>query len=92
MVTRTAKSAASEMHENMQGGVNGSQASAEDEIDAVTERLDAIEEQLRIVGDRLVESAKTLTAAASKQMQLHPLTAFGVAFLAGVTVAKLLRR
>jgi len=90
MVTRTEKleSEADDIAE----GFNGSQDSANDEIDAVTDRLDAIEEKLRDASDRLIESAKTFTAAAGKQMQMHPLTAFGVAFLAGVTVAKLLRR
>jgi ElaB/YqjD/DUF883 family membrane-anchored ribosome-binding protein len=71
---------------------NDAQARLEDDIEAFRKRLDTFEEQLRVTGDRLLENAKELTVAASRQMQLHPLTAFGVAFLAGVTVAKLLRR
>jgi len=71
---------------------NDARPSIEDDIDAFRERLDAFEEQLRIGGDRFLANAKELTAAATRQMQLHPLAAFGVAFVGGVAVARLLRR
>jgi len=92
MATRSAKSASAGMdvEENVRAaGINGSNEA--DDVE-VGERLEALEEQLREVGDRLLESAKTLSAVASKQMQLHPMAAFGVAFLAGMTAARLLRR
>jgi ElaB/YqjD/DUF883 family membrane-anchored ribosome-binding protein len=92
MVTRTAKAAAPE-DAAVHDGANGSSDSrTRDDIDAAAERLEALEEQLRDAGERMLESARTLTAAASKQMQTHPLTAFGVAFVAGLAVARLLRR
>lgn len=91
MATRSAKPAGIDAEEeNIR--VNNGGSSANEELDEVGERLEAIEEQLRIAGDRLLESAKALSSAASKQMQLHPMAAFGVAFLAGITVARLLRR
>jgi hypothetical protein len=40
----------------------------------------------------LKESAKSLGDLASPQIQQRPLAAIGVAFLAGLAVAKLLRR
>jgi len=97
MATRSAKSASADVGveddvraDDIRAGTNGS--NSEEAIDEVSERLEALERQLRDAGDRLLESAKSLTDAASKQMQLHPMAAFGVAFLAGITVARLLRR
>ena len=89
MATRSAKPAEAEIDVEVPASINGAEGANDDEI---SERLEALEEQLRIAGDRLLESAKTLSAAASKQMQTHPMAAFGVAFLAGITVARLLRR
>jgi ElaB/YqjD/DUF883 family membrane-anchored ribosome-binding protein len=79
-------------HEKIQHGVADAQEAIDENIDAVSDRLVDLEKQLRRVGDLIVENAKTLGKSASKQAQMHPLAAFGVAFLAGVTVAKLLRR
>lgn len=93
MATRSAKSASADVDvdESVRAaGINGSNEA--DDVDEVRERLEALEQQLREVGDRLLDSAKTLSAVASKQMQSHPMAAFGVAFLAGMTVARLLRR
>ena len=92
MATRSARSTAAEAADDIHAGINGAQEEAAEDIDAIGDRLEALEKQLRQAGDHLLENAKTLTAAASKQMQLHPLAAFGVAFLAGVTAARLLRR
>jgi len=97
MATRSAKStvsdAADDIHaEDIRTSINGAQEETAEDIDAIGDRLEALEQQLRQAGDHLLENAKTLTAAASKQMQLHPLAAFGVAFLAGITAARLLRR
>jgi ElaB/YqjD/DUF883 family membrane-anchored ribosome-binding protein len=92
MATRSAKSTVSETLEDIHGGINGAREEAAEDIDAIGDRLVALERQLRQAGDHLLENAKTLTATASKQMQLHPLAAFGVAFLAGITAARLLRR
>jgi ElaB/YqjD/DUF883 family membrane-anchored ribosome-binding protein len=91
MATRSAKSAEAEVDVEVPSGINGSEG-IEDDIDDIRERLEALEQQLRIAGDRLLESAKTLSSAAGRQMQTHPMAAFGVAFLAGITVARLLRR
>ena len=92
MATRSAKSAGADMDDDVVRSANNGSNSVPDDIEEVGERLEVIEEQLRIAGDRLIESAKVLSSAASKQMQTHPMAAFGVAFLAGMTVARLLRR
>jgi len=76
------------------GGPNDSAApDVEETADAATnETLEQLEDQLRRIADSLKESAKSLGDLASPQIQQRPLAAIGVAFLAGLAVAKLLRR
>lgn len=54
--------------------------------------LEELEARLRETADRLTDTAKALGSIASKQVQAHPLAAFGMAFLAGMTFARLMRR
>ena len=62
-----------DVHENLTSSMNGIQEKAVDSIDEMGERLGTMEQQLREAGDRLLENARKLTDAASKQVQLHPL-------------------
>jgi len=71
--------------------------SANDEVsldasDTAADEIDELEQSLRDTADSIKESARALGELASKQIQLHPLASFGIAFLAGLTAAKLLRR
>ena len=59
---------------------------------ATEDTLEQLEDQLRRTADSLKESAKSLGDLASLQIQQRPLAAIGVAFLAGLAAAKLLRR
>jgi ElaB/YqjD/DUF883 family membrane-anchored ribosome-binding protein len=54
--------------------------------------LGELEEQLRQTADSLKESARALGDLASLQIQQRPLAAIGVAFLAGLAAARMLRR
>ena len=54
--------------------------------------IEELEARLHEVSDRLADAAKTMRSIASQQVHEHPVAAFGVAFLAGVAVAKLLQR
>jgi len=47
---------------------------------------------LRDLGARMLESSRTLSDEAARQARLRPLAVFGAAFLAGVIVARVLRR
>ena len=70
-------------------------ANDEDTVEAsasAAEEVDELEQRLRDTAESIKESARALGDLASKQIQLHPLASFGVAFLAGLTAAKLLRR
>lgn len=76
-------------------GVDGATSEPEERVEAVASDLGAdleeLEARLRDAADKLTDTAKALGSIASRQVQAHPLAAFGVAFLAGLTVAKLMR-
>ena len=75
----------------------GAQDSAAPDVEeaattATNETLEQLEDQLRRTAESLRESAQSLSDLASLQIQQRPLAAIGVAFLAGLAAAKLLRR
>lgn len=88
-------SAAGRAHETVDAAADKLDAAAE-KIDAVADdlndRLSEIQERLKADGERLFASAREFGDVISKQTRLHPLTACGVAFVAGIAVARLLRR
>ncbi len=92
MSASTVKSAIDDAANDIHNGVDTAEQKLDDNIDALSERIAELEKQLRQTGELLLQNAKVLGGSASKQIQLHPLAAFGVAFFAGLTVAKLLRR
>lgn len=76
---------------------------AADKIEAAAEKVDAaaddfnariseMQERLKADGERLLASAREFGEVISKQTRQNPLTACGVAFVAGIAVARLLRR
>jgi ElaB/YqjD/DUF883 family membrane-anchored ribosome-binding protein len=76
---------------------------AADKLDAAAEKIDAaadnlnerigeIQERLKADGERLLATAREFGDVISKQTRQHPLTACGIAFVAGIAVARLLRR
>jgi ABC-type transporter Mla subunit MlaD len=76
---------------------------AADKIDAAADKMDAaaddlndrigeISERLKADGERLLASACELGDVLAKQTRQHPLTACGIAFVAGIAVARLIRR
>ncbi len=92
MRVHSVKSSVEEVAAKAHNGVDAVEEAIEENLGAFSDRLKGLEQQLRQAGDRLLDNAKTLSAEAGKQTKLHPLAALGVAFVAGVTVAKLLRR
>ena len=53
---------------------------------------DQLHEDLHKAGARFLENTKGLRAEVVKQMQQHPVATFGVAFAAGLVLARALRR
>jgi ElaB/YqjD/DUF883 family membrane-anchored ribosome-binding protein len=88
-------SAAGRAHETVDAAADKLDAAAE-KIDAaaddLNERISEIQERLKVDGERLLASARELGEVISKQTRQHPLTACGIAFVAGIAVARLLRR
>ncbi len=89
---RIIKSAAADTAAKIHNGVDQAEDTVDETVDAFSERLASLEAQLRENGERLLASAKQLSGIAEKQVRTHPLAAFGVAFVAGIAVARLLRR
>lgn len=50
-----------------------------------------LQDSLREAGDRFAEGAATFGSSAREQIREHPLAAAGIAFAAGVVLARLLR-
>lgn len=89
---RIIKSTAADTADKIHNGVNAAEEKLDETVDAVSTRLASLEAQLRDTGERLLANAKELSHTAGNQMRTHPLAAFGVAFVAGIAVARLLRR
>ena len=51
-----------------------------------------LEEELHDAGARLAQGARTFGDAAIEQVREHPMAAFGIAFVAGLVVSRMLRR
>jgi ElaB/YqjD/DUF883 family membrane-anchored ribosome-binding protein len=86
------KSATADAAEKIHNGVDIAEDTVDASVDGASARLAALEAQLRDTGERLLASAKEISAAAGTQVRTHPLAAFGVAFAAGIVVARILRR
>jgi hypothetical protein len=61
-------------------------------VDAIGAGSAAIEEPLRDLGREMLAGTKTFGEAIARHARERPLATFGIAFLAGVVVARALRR
>jgi len=76
-------------------GNNGAsvlQEKFDESADAISTRLATLEAELRESGDRLLTGAKEIVEATRDRARTHPIAAVGAAFVAGMAVARLLRR
>ena len=89
---RTVKAAAAEAANTIHNGVDVAEEQVDETVSAFAARLAALEAQWREHGEELLASAREIGGVAEKQVRAHPLAAFGIAFAAGIVVAKLLRR
>ncbi|MGH8042105.1 MAG: hypothetical protein ACREPN_08695 [Rudaea sp.] len=89
---REIKKSTADVAKKLHNGIHAAEEKLDDSVDAFSARLIGLETQLRKVGERLLENARELGGSAGEQMRTHPLATFGVAFVAGITVARLLRR
>jgi len=89
---RTIKDAAAEAATKIHNGVDAAEEQVDATVDTLSARLAALEAQWREHADDLLAGAREIGDVAGKQVRAHPVAAFGVAFVAGMIVAKLLRR
>lgn len=61
-------------------------------MDGLNQKRHELQDKAREFGRGLLDDAKDLTDEVTKQAHLRPLAVFGVAFVAGVVVARMLRR
>jgi len=83
---------ASSIRHGVENAADMAERGIHDASSALGTNIEELEERLREVSDRLADAAKTMRSIASQQVHEHPVAAFGIAFLAGVAVAKLLQR
>jgi len=92
MNTREIKAKISNSAEQIESSVAALTASLGNGAEAPGNDRDELQENLREIGRKLLDSAQMLTDEATKQARLRPLAVFGVAFIAGIVVARTLRR
>jgi hypothetical protein len=81
-----------ESADQIESGVAAAAASLGNGAEAVSEQGDDLQDKLSDFGRRLLDGTQELTDEASRQAHLRPLAVFGIAFVAGVIVARALRR
>lgn len=76
----------------VEGAVDTAAADVAGEVEALAGQRDVLKERLRDIGRKLRDRSRIAAEEASEQARLHPLAAIGVAFVAGLLVARALRR
>jgi len=92
MNTKETKAQIRKSADRIERGVAAAAESLTNGADALGEQSDEPQEKLRDIGRRLLDTTKELSDEAAKQARLRPLAVFGIAFVAGVIVARALRR
>jgi t-SNARE complex subunit (syntaxin) len=92
MNTKETRAQIHQTADQVENGVAAAAASLGNGVEALGEKRDEMLDTLRDIGRRLLDSTKALTDEAARQARLRPLAVFGVAFVAGVIVARVVRR
>lgn len=91
MHTKEIKAQINSSAEAIESGVAAAAASLGNGADALGKEHDELQDRLRDIGQSLLASSKVLVDEAARQARLRPLATFGVAFVAGVIIARVLR-
>lgn len=87
-IKKSAAVAAKKFH----NGIDAGEATLDDSVDKLSARLAGLETRLHDAGERLLKNARELGGSAGQHMRTHPLATFAVACVAGIAMARLLRR
>jgi len=86
------KDTTADLAKKARNGVDMAQEAVNDSVDSLGKRLRSLESLWAEYGDVVIKNAKELGSVAEKQVRSNPLAAFGIAFGAGILLARLLRR
>ncbi|MDR3387585.1 MAG: hypothetical protein P4L92_11070 [Rudaea sp.] len=78
--------------EEIERGVEAAAGQLANGAEAVVRERDALESGIEDIAQRVRDGTKGMSDEIAKQARLHPLATFGVAFAAGLIVARVLRR
>lgn len=92
MTTRPIKAQIHKNADQIESGVEAAAAGLSNGADALGKQRDELQDDLRDIGRRMLDGTKKLTDEAARQARLRPLAVLGAAFVAGVIVARVLRR
>lgn len=92
MRTEKSNKSTEKVARKLHNGIDAADERIDEAVDAFSVRLAKLEDRLREQGDKLLSNARDARDSASEQVRAHPLAAFGVAFVAGITIARLFRR
>ena len=92
MNTKQMKDQIRKSADEIESGVAAAATRLGNGADALKERREGLQDTLRDFGQRLLDNSKQLSDEIASQARLRPLAVFGVAFVAGIFVARVLRR
>jgi ElaB/YqjD/DUF883 family membrane-anchored ribosome-binding protein len=86
------KAAVAETADEIHEDIDQAEEEINDSVDSISDRFAQIEERLHTETDRLIDSMTQISDAAKRYAHARPIAATGIAFIAGIVVARLLRR
>ncbi len=78
--------------EEIERGVEAAAEQLANGAETTVRKCDALKSGIEDIAQRLRDGTKGMSDEIAKQARLHPLATFGVAFAAGLIVARVLRR
>jgi len=92
MNTRQVKSSIHQNADRVEGGVEAAASGLAAGAKKLDELRDALKAKVRGIGQRVADSTAELASQANRQAHIHPLAVFGIAFAAGMVLARAIRR
>lgn len=92
MDTKTVKAKIHKSAEQIETGVESAAQKLADSADTIARKSDELHDDMAEMAKTLRENTKGFADDAAKRVREHPLASFGLAFVAGILVARALRR
>ena len=92
MDTENVKTKIHKRAEQIESGVESAARKLSDSADTIARKSDELRDEMAEMASTLREHTKGFAGDAAKRVREHPLASFGLAFAAGILVARALRR